>query len=191
METLTIKLAGIYDRFEAAAAPYKRDAACRKGCAYCCSQAGAIDITTLEGWAMLDVIATFPLPLRKTVQKAIKKDMARREKGFSSPCPFLDATHGCRVYDIRPFSCRRIYSVHACDASHPPMLSRSVMALGDSAIRQLQSLDDTGYSGHLSYILHLFKTPDFQKIYQTGEFRPQDIASFGKAHAIRINRFMK
>jgi hypothetical protein len=57
-------------------------------------------------------------------------------------------------------------------------------------VKKLQYLDDTGYSGHLSYILYLISLPDFKVLYQTGGFDPAKIMSFGKRHGIVINRMV-
>jgi uncharacterized protein len=178
----------IYLRFEAAAASYKTDAACQRGCAFCCKEAGRVDITTLEGWRIVENIERMPSGLKIRTKKDLDKDFKQRERGQVYKCPFLNSEDGCRIYDFRPFSCRRIYSVHPCDRAHPPMLSRKVMEMGDSAIRELQHLDDTGYSGHLSFILHLLRLPRFLDDYLNGEFYPARISIFGKAHDLRINR---
>ena len=58
MEDKKNRLKAIYDDFETAAAPYKTEAACGKGCAFCCSDAGSIHITTLEGLVIRDRIAS-------------------------------------------------------------------------------------------------------------------------------------
>ena len=52
MEEKLGQIRDIYDAFETDAADFKTDAACKKGCAYCCTDAGSIDITTLEGLAI-------------------------------------------------------------------------------------------------------------------------------------------
>ncbi len=54
----------------------------------------------------------------------------------------------------------------------------------------MQQLDDTGYSGHISFILHLLDRPSFRKLYLAGGFDPQKIMAFGRAHGIIINRFV-
>jgi len=64
------------------------------------------------------------------------------------------------------------------------------MALGQQTIRMLQQLDDNGYSGHLSYILHMLDTPAFLKAYLAGEYHPETVMAFGKTHGIVINRMM-
>jgi hypothetical protein len=92
------------------------------------------------------------------------------------------------IYDQRPFACRRIYSLKVCSPDQHPVLSKQVMVLGDDTIRKLQQLDDTGYSGHLAYILHMLDTPAFLSTYLAGEHRPEEIMQFGKSHGILINR---
>ncbi|MCP4369055.1 MAG: YkgJ family cysteine cluster protein, partial [Deltaproteobacteria bacterium] len=117
----------IYQAFETKAAAYKENAACFKGCAYCCTDAGSIDITTLEGMVILEKVRSLPRPQQVKVNKALAADLKKRERGQRSICPFLMKNKACMIYEIRPFSCRRVYSVHVCNPKHPPMLSRQVM----------------------------------------------------------------
>jgi Fe-S-cluster containining protein len=177
----------IYQAFETEAAKYKENAACDKGCAYCCTDAGSIDITTLEGLVILEKVRRLQRPLHVKVNKALASDLKKREKGQKSICPFLMKSKACMIYDMRPFSCRRIYSVHRCDAEHPPMLSRQVIEIAENTIRELQTLDRTGYSGHLSYIIHMLNAPKFLSTYLAGEHKPQEVQAFGKTHDIVIN----
>ena len=181
-------LQAIYDDFETAAAPYKTEAACGKGCAFCCSEAGSIHITTLEGLAIRDRINRLPRPRQVAVNRKLAADMKQRERKKTSACPFLLKNRACMIYDRRPFACRRIYSLAVCSRNQHPVLNRQVMAMGDAAIRALQQLDDSGYSGHLSYILHMLDTPAFLNAYLAGEFRPEAVMAFGKSHGIIINR---
>ena len=180
----------IYDSFEAAAAVYKREAACQKGCAFCCSDAGRIDITTLEGLVIRDRIATLPRPRQVAIKKSLAADMKRREHQQSSACPFLMKNRSCMIYVARPFACRRIYSLKVCTPDQHPVLNRQVMDLGTQTIRALQRLDDNGYSGHLSYILYMLDTPAFSTSYLAGEYHPETVMAFGKTHGIVINRIM-
>ena len=64
------------------------------------------------------------------------------------------------------------------------------MELGADTIRSLQMLDDIGYSGHISFILHMLETPAFRDTYLAGEFKPEEITDFGKSHQILINRLV-
>jgi hypothetical protein len=188
MQDNQYRLRAIYDDFETAAADYKIEAACSKGCAFCCSHAGSIHITTLEGLALKERIQHLPRSRQKALRKALADDMRRRERNQLSACPLLMKNRACMLYDDRPFACRRIYSLKVCGPDQHPVLSRQVMALGDAAIRALQRLDHNGYSGHLSYILHLLDTPAFSRCYLAGDFRPDAVMAFGKAHGIIINR---
>jgi Fe-S-cluster containining protein len=188
MEEKVHRLQELYDSFESEAAAYKAGAACRRGCAYCCSDAGSIDITTLEGLVIRAELRRLPRPRQLTVRKALSQDMRRREAGQTNACPFLMKNKTCLIYGVRPFGCRRIYSVQACNPNAPPRLSRTVMEIAQETIRQLQRLDDTGYSGHISFILHMLEAPKFLATYLGGEHKPEEVMLFGRAHRIRINR---
>jgi hypothetical protein len=184
------QLEGIYADFEAGAARFKSGAACAKGCAYCCTDAGRIHITTLEGLAIRQALERAAKPQRAAAEKALAKDMRQKRKGLVSPCPFLLKNKACMIYRRRPFACRRIYSLEACSSRQPPILNRRVMELGADAIRNLQILDGTGYSGHISFILHMLEVPGFRDTYLAGDFKPEEIADFGKTHQIIINRMV-
>jgi uncharacterized protein len=184
------QLEDIYASFETEADPFKTAAACAKGCAFCCTDAGRIHITTLEGLAIREALAQLAKPQRKAVEKALARDMRQRERGLVTPCPFLMKNKACMIYLRRPFACRRIYSLEPCSSRRPPILNRRVMELGADTIRTLQTLDDTGYSGHISFILHMLEAPGFRDIYRAGDFRPEEIADFGKTHQIVINRMV-
>lgn len=180
----------IYEDFDQASAAYRRDAACARGCAFCCTNAGRIDCTTLEGLVIREHIMRMPRPRRTTLIKALKRDVKKREAGATTSCPFLMKTKACMIYSVRPFACRRIYSLHTCSQANPPILSRHVMALADSTITALQRLDANGYAGHLSFILHMLDSPRFLKTYLGGDFMPEEIMAFGKTHRIVINKMV-
>ncbi len=177
----------IYQAFETQAAKYKKNAACVKGCAYCCTDAGSIDITTLEGLVILEKVRSLNRAQQVKVNKALASNLKKKEKGQRSACPLLMKNKACMIYDIRPFSCRRIYSVHRCDSEHPPMLSRQVIEIAENTIQELQILDRTGYSGHISYIIHMLNSAKFISTYLAGEHRPDEVMAFGKTHQIVIN----
>ena len=181
------RLKDIYQAFETQAAKYKENAACVNGCAYCCTDAGSIDITTLEGLVILEKVRSLIRPQQVKVNKALSADLKKKEKGQYSACPFLMKNRACMIYQIRPFSCRRIYSVHRCNPEHPPMLSRQFIKMAEKSIEELQILDHTGYSGHLSYIMHMLNTAKFLSTYLAGEHKPQEVMAFGKTHGIIIN----
>jgi hypothetical protein len=70
------------------------------------------------------------------------------------------------------------------------MVHRQAVEMAKKTVKKLQQLDDTGYSGHISYILHLMAKPDFRKLYQSGGFDPVKIMTFGKKYGIVINRMV-
>jgi hypothetical protein len=188
MEEKKNGLQAIYDDFENAAAPYKTEAACGKGCAFCCTDAGGIHITTLEGLVIRDRINQLPRARQVAVKKALATDIRRREQKKNSACPLLMKNRACMLYAWRPFACRRIYSLKVCSQDQHPLIHRQVMVLGDEAISALQQLDDTGYSGHLSYILFMLDNPAFLTPYLAGDHRPEAVMAFGRTHGIMINR---
>ena len=59
-----------------------------------------------------------------------------------------------------------------------------------ATIRKLQQLDDTGYSGHISFVLTLLENPGFLELYRSGGFSPEAVAEFGRQHRLIINRVM-
>ncbi len=179
----------IYEEYEREAKPYKAKAICRPGCSFCCTGFGNIDMVTLEGEIIRRYINECKKPERNKFRKQIDKNKKDKEKGVFTRCPFLNEADMCRIYEVRPFICRSLYSVSDCRQEKGPTLHREAKALADKTIIKIQALDDTGYSGHISYILYLLNKDSFRKTYLTGGFDPQGILSFGKSHHIAINRF--
>jgi hypothetical protein len=177
----------IYDDFESRAQAFKAGAVCRAGCAFCCTHFGRVDVITLEGLILLDWIEGLEQPQKTDIRKKIAGNMKKKAKGAIARCPFLRKDDTCRVYEIRPFSCRQLYSLRAC-TDQGPTVHRQAVELSKMTVKRLQKLDATGYSGHISYILHLLEKPNFRKRYQAGGFDPAEIASFGKKYGIIINK---
>jgi uncharacterized protein len=180
------QLVEIYNRFEKDMRPYKKDALCKAGCSFCCTHFGNVDIITLEGLRILQYLRELPKQHQKPLQKKIDKNKKDRENQKTSPCPFLKSDNTCLIYDIRPYSCRRLYSVKKC-GDQGPTVHRQAEELSKEIIIELQDLDSNGYSGHITYILHLLRQPDFLKLYLSGGFNPVQIAAYGKSHGIIIN----
>jgi len=183
------KLQQIYERFEGDARSYKQHAICKIGCSYCCTDVGNVDINTLEGLVIRERIKTFPQPLKGHTKKKLAQNKRKKERQNIAPCPFLKEDDTCLIYDIRPFSCRQLYSIREC-RDRGPTVHREAVALAKEAVREMQQLDDTGYSGHLSFILYLLDRPEFRRVYLAGGFDPQKIMTFGKTHSIIINRLV-
>jgi Fe-S-cluster containining protein len=187
IKTKQEKLKEIYNDFIIRSQPFMVNAVCKPGCSFCCVHFGHVDIITLEGYIIHKWMETLSKSDRIDLHKKIVKNMKKKKKGSIVRCPFLSMDNTCRIYEIRPFSCRQLYSLETCTTKGPTIHRKSV-EMAKMTVKKLQHLDATGYSGHLSYILHLISTPDFKELYQTGGFDPAKIMSFGKKYGIIINR---
>ena len=189
-EAKTKKLQSIYEQFEKEAHEFKKQAICKIGCTYCCTDAGNVDINTLEGLVIQAQVSALPETLKHVIKDRLNENRKKKKKRLICPCPFLQEDKTCLIYSVRPFSCRQLYSVREC-RGRGPTVHRQAVALARKAVRDIQQLDDTGYSGHLSFILYLFDKPGFMESYLSGSFDPRKIMKFGKSHGLVINRFVK
>ncbi len=180
------QLRGLYEDFERDADPFKKSAVCKIGCAFCCTHFGSVDIITLEGLIIHEWIDSRNVQERSDIRKQLTQNMEKKANGAISRCLFLKTNNTCGIYDIRPFSCRQLYSLKDC-TDQGPTVHRQAVDLAKLTVKRLQQLDETGYSGHISYILHLIGKADFRKLYMSGGFKPREIMSFGKKHGIIIN----
>lgn len=176
----------IYSEFESRAQKFKQGAICKPGCAFCCTHFGNVDVIALEGLVIREWINRLNKPRQTDMQKKIVKNMKKRENRAIAQCPFLKDDNTCLIYNIRPFSCRQLYSLKECTVQGPTV-HRQAVELAKMTVKRLQQLDATGYSGHISYILHLLDKPEFRKLYKSGGLNPGAIMSFGKKHGIVIN----
>ena len=159
----------IYKEFEEESKEFKKNAVCQKGCADCCKQMATIDLTTLEGFIIYEKINAFDDALKVQIKKKLKKDVIKRKKTHYAKCPFLKPDDTCLIYEVRPFSCRWLYSLKRCNGGSP-VVHRQVFERAKRAIKEIQKLDATGCSGHISFILGLFDKANFRKLYLSGEF---------------------
>ncbi|MEW5948527.1 MAG: YkgJ family cysteine cluster protein [Thermodesulfobacteriota bacterium] len=183
------QLRALYDEHEEDVAEFKKAAACEAGCADCCIGVGDVDITTLEGVIIRERVATFDKALQAEIRAGLAQNKAEREQKKLSRCAFLRADNTCMIYDIRPFSCRQLYSVKRCNGA-PPTIHRQAVNLARQTVDKMQRLDFGGYSGHISYILYLLDKEDFRRRYLQGKSDPRKIVDFGRRHGIVINRFV-
>jgi hypothetical protein len=150
---------------------------------------GTVDITTLEGLVIRERLGKLKRPLAAKLAKALNRDIRKRENGEKNRCPFLQKNKHCLIYDSRPFSCRQLYPLKTC-GPQGPTIHRQVIELARATVARLQALDETGYSGHLSYILHMLGSEKFLKVYLSGAFKPEEVMVFGKSHRIAIHRML-
>lgn len=190
LKTKKKRLFKLYKNFEKSAGPYFRQAVCHEGCAECCINVGNIDTTTLEGIIILESIKSFS-PSRQRKMKVRLEDNSRKkmESRFLR-CPFLMRNNSCSIYFTRPFSCRRLFSVELC-GDKGPVISKQLWNIGRSIETDIQQLDNTGYTGHISFILELLYDPGFRKTYLNAGFDPDYVKKFAFAHKLTINRFAR
>ena len=180
----------LYRRFDKEARPYLKEAVCDRGCGGCCVTRGWIDATTLEGTILFEKVRSLPPGARSRLLAGVEREMAAKEAGGDAPvrCGFLRDDDICAVYPARPFSCRRLYSIRRC-GDDGATVHKKLWELGEKIAIEIQRLDDTGYTGHLSFIVHLLRQTAFRKFYQEGGFDPEAVREFGEAHGLSINRF--
>jgi uncharacterized protein len=180
------KLFELYAEFEQKAGSYLQAAVCARGCADCCTNVGEIDATTLEGLVILGHIQDLPADEQKRFEKSLKANRKARTKSTLARCAFLLEDNSCGIYPVRPFSCRRLYSVKTCSESGPT-LSRQYWALSQEALGAIQQLDAAGYSGYVSQILTLLKDARFRKSYLQGHTTlPGAIPPFARPNRVAV-----
>jgi len=126
IKTKQEKLKEIYNDFIIRAQPFMVNAVCKPGCSFCCTHFGHVDIITLEGYIIHEWMETLSKSDQIDLRKKIVKNMKKKKKRSITRCPFLSMDNTCRIYDIRPFSCRQLYSLETCTAKGPIVHRKSV-----------------------------------------------------------------
>ena len=163
----------LYDEYERLVEPFKSQAVCEKGCASCCIDVGSVGTTTLEGLIVLEYLRGWDHEAIEEINRNLRKNRREKLDGVFVRCPFLDDKETCRIYAVRPFSCRRLYSLRKCDGQGA-LVHRQAVALGQRIEKELQELDPDGCSGHLSFILHLLEQEPFRQGYLQGNWKVED-----------------
>jgi len=143
IKKLTKNLQTIYQNYELEAAQLKEQAVCGRGCSFCCTVVGRIDIVTIEGLILLERLESMPEPEAKRISQRLARDRELQLKGKKTACPFLDDQEACLVYDVRSFSCRQLYSLRKCD-QNGPLIHKQAVSLAQKVVREIQKLDYTG-----------------------------------------------
>lgn len=167
METKANKLLELYQDFEEKARIYREAAVCVVGCADCCTNVGNVDAVTLEGWLILEHMKGMDPRHRSQLEKRIEENAREKEASIYTRCAFLQDNLSCSIYPVRPFSCRRLYSLVRC-GENGPTVHRQVWQMAEETIAAIQALDGGGCFGHLSHILLLLQDPQFRKDYLSG-----------------------
>ena len=83
--------------------------ACRQGCNWCCHQ--HVAVLGAEAVSIyLRIKGTVAEARVRAAAPAIVAHDARARRAARIPCPFLDPSTGCTIYELRPNRCRAVYS---------------------------------------------------------------------------------
>jgi Fe-S-cluster containining protein len=176
----------LYEEYERLVQPYKTLAVCEKGCASCCIDVGSVGATTLEGLIILEYIQGWDRQTIKEINRNLRENRNDKLNQVLARCAFLDQEQNCRIYAVRPFSCRRLYSVRKCDGQGAVVHRQAVM-VGQKIEKELQKLDADGCSGHLSFILHLLERELFRRGYLKGSWKVEDFRDIIESYELVVH----
>jgi hypothetical protein len=177
----------LYDEHERLVEPFKEQAVCEKGCASCCIDVGKVGATTLEGLIILEYLQGWDHQAIEEINRRLRENRSEKLNSVLLRCPFLDEEASCRIYAVRPFSCRRLYSVKKCDGQGA-VVHRQAHVLGQKIEKELQDLDPEGCSGHLSFILHLLEKEPFRRGYMKGSWKVEDFRDIIKRYELVVHK---
>ena len=181
------KVYELYDEYERLVQPYKSKAVCEKGCASCCIDVGSVGATTLEGLIITGYLQGWDRQALKEINRNLGENRNDKLSQAFSRCAFLDQEQSCRIYAVRPFSCRRLYSIRKCDGQGAVVHRQAVM-LGRKIEKELQELDPDGCSGHLSFILHLLEKNGFRKGYLRENWSTEKFKNLIERYELVVHR---
>jgi hypothetical protein len=176
----------LYHKYERLVKPYKSQAVCEKGCASCCIDVGSVGATTMEGLLILDHLRGWNGQAVEEINHSLKANRSEKLNSALVRCPFLDEEQNCRIYAVRPFSCRRLYSVRKCDGQGA-VVHRQAVVVGYKIEKELQKLDVDGCSGHLSFILHLLERELFRRGYLKGSWKLEDFMDIIESYELVVH----
>ena len=177
----------LYEQYERLVEPFKEQAVCEKGCASCCIDVGNVGATTLEGMIILEYLQSWDHQAIEKLNRSLKENRSEKLNSALVRCPFLDEEASCRIYAVRPFSCRRLYSVKKCDGQGA-VVHRQAVVLGQKMEKELQELDLEGCSGHLSFILDLLEKEPFRRGYLKGSWKVEDFRDIIELYGLVVYR---
>jgi Fe-S-cluster containining protein len=155
---------------------------CRRGCSACCTQ--NVTITAVEGEAILRYILaegmsfwlaeklasprTHQPPQMTTNDFASAclegQDKPPDEHHNLAACPFLEENL-CKIYPVRPFSCRLFISEKTCSAIHPALVSDYYLEAAAAVTQLVEHLGQKEYWGNMLDVLPaLLDITEFREI---------------------------
>jgi len=148
------------------------DIACKKFCADCCTC--NVTMTTLEAYRIINA-----LDLDSRQQMFDKLSAQQKRKRFIpqittnqlanicisgddppeetidaswGPCPLL-TEDACPIYDMRPFGCRNMVSIHRCAEAGTAEIDDFTVTVTHVFLQYIEHIDQNGYFGNLSDVL--------------------------------------
>jgi len=180
------KVYELYEQYERMVQPYKSQAVCAKGCASCCIDVGSVGATTLEGLIITEYLHGWDRQALKEIYRSLRENRNDKLKQVFVRCAFLDQEQSCRIYAVRPFSCRRLYSVKKCEG-RGAVVHRQAVVLGQKIEKELQELDPGGCSGHLSFILRLLEREPFRRGYLKGSWKVEEFRDIIESYELVVH----
>jgi len=177
----------LYEQYERVVQPFKEQAVCEKGCASCCIDVGNVGATTLEGLIIREYLQGWDHLAIDEINRSLKENRSEKLNSALVRCPFLDEEASCDIYAVRPFSCRRLYSVKKCHGQGA-VVHKQAVVLGQKIERELQELDPGGCSGHLSFILHLLEQDTFRRGYLKGSWKVEDFRDIIEPYELVVHK---
>jgi len=161
-------LQSIYEAFSDWSAGFSF--ACKKTCAVCCTQ--NVTITAVEGeiihrWIRENASESwFARGLQKKGEtgrpRMTTNDFAGaclqgeevhpEEHGNMSPCTFLE-NGCCRIYEVRPFSCRCFASERSCSSGDSALLPEYYLSASTAVMQIIEHLGQGEYWGNMLDVL--------------------------------------
>ena len=180
------KVYELYEQYEQMVQPYKSQAVCEKGCASCCIDVGSVGATTLEGLIITEYLQGWDRQALKEIHRSLGENRNDKLRKVFVRCAFLDQEQNCRIYAVRPFSCRRLYSVKKCKGQGA-VVHRQAVVLGQKIEKELQELDPGGCSGHLSFILRLLEREPFRRGYLKGSWKVEEFRDIIESYELVVH----
>ncbi len=115
---------------------------CKKGCDTCCSL--RVEVLPPEAFYIANYINTLPADSKnkkiKKLRKHVEYSKGKKLSEYNKPCPFLNNTGACGIYEVRPHKCRAYLSkdVEKCnstrEADEDPTLSDATTQLVNDSV---------------------------------------------------------
>jgi len=189
LETKRLLLGRVYEALEREIAR-QMTAACRKGCAWCCTQ--DVTLTTVEALLILEHLrANGREDLIKRLGQADparfrpgytlnefalacfeRRDLAEEGPGPEPAACLLLKEKICSVYPVRPLACRAFVSTTACQPARPASAPPGPAALAAACQQIVEHLDANGLYGNLADVLAALGEDAGSFAHGRGEPRP-------------------